>query len=129
VAGGGNISGGGIVFRLTAASGGRWKETVLHWFSNNGPGAFTAGLLFDSSGSLYGTTAEGAKSRGTVLRLNRPAKQGGKWVPTLLYTFQGSPDGAGPRARLISDGLGNLYSTTEGGGGSGGYGTVFEVKP
>jgi hypothetical protein len=34
---GGNPSGGGIAFQLRAINGGRWKETVLHWFSNNGP--------------------------------------------------------------------------------------------
>ena len=44
-AGGGNPSGGGIAFELTPSSGGGWKEIVLHWFSNNGPGAFTAGLI------------------------------------------------------------------------------------
>ena len=129
VAGGGNITGGGVVFRLTAVGGGRWKDSVLHWFSNSGPGDFTAGLVFDSSGNLYGPTAEGAKFRGTVVRLKHPATQGGKWVPAVLYTFQGGQDGAGPAARLLFDAVGNLYGTTEGGGGSGSYGTVFKVNP
>jgi uncharacterized repeat protein (TIGR03803 family) len=128
-AGGGNPSGGGIAFQLTATSGGRWKETVLHCFSNDGPGAFTGGLLFDSLGNLYGTTAEGAKFRGTILRLKRPTTHGGRWTPAVLYTFQGSPDGAGPAASLIFDAVGNLYGTTEAGGSSGGYGTVFQAKP
>jgi hypothetical protein len=128
-AGGGNITGGGIAFELTVVNGGHWKETVLHWFSNNGPGAFTAGLLFDSLGNLYGTTAEGAKFRGTVLRLKPPARQGGKWAPSVLYTFQGIPDGGGPIGSLIFDAAGNICGTTQGGGSSGGYGTVFEVKP
>jgi hypothetical protein len=128
-AGGGNPSGGGIAFQLTASSGGRWRETVLHWFSNNGPGGFTAGLTIDSLGNLYGPTAEGANFRGALVRLKRPATQGGKWVPAVLYTFQGSPDGASPAARLIFDASGNLYSTTQAGGSSGGYGTVFEVSP
>jgi uncharacterized repeat protein (TIGR03803 family) len=127
-AGGGNVSGGGIAFQLTETSSGRWKETVLHWFSNNGPGAFTAGLMSDSSGDLYGPTAEGAEFRGAVVRLRHPAKKGGAWVPTVLYTFQGSPDGAGPAARLIFDGHGGLYGTTEGGGNAG-DGTVFSVWP
>jgi hypothetical protein len=130
---GGNPSGGGIAFQLTANIGGRWKETVLRWFSNNGPGAFTAGLIFDSSGNLYGPTDEGALFRGTVVRLKRPARQGGMWVPTIPYTFQGSPDGAGPAARLIFDAAGNLYSTTQAGGTGeacqGGCGTVYEASP
>jgi hypothetical protein len=127
-AGGGNPSGGGIAFQLATSNGGQWKETVMHWFSNNGPGGFTAGLLFDPSGNLYGPTAEGAKFRGTVVRLKPPATKGGKWIPTVLYTFQGSPDGADPAARLTFDVTGNLYDTTEGGGSSG-NGTVFEIKP
>jgi uncharacterized repeat protein (TIGR03803 family) len=131
-AGGGNPSGGGIAFQL-AASNGRWKETVLHWFSNNGPGAFAAGLIFDSSGNLYGPTDEGAQFRGTVVRLKRPSRQGGKWVAAVLYTFQGSPDGARPAANLVFDKAGNLYSTTQWGGTGqscqGGCGTVFEVEP
>ena len=127
-AGGGNPSGGGIAFQLTASKAGRWKETVLHWFSDNGPGAFTAGLIFDSSGNLYGPTAEGSEFRGTVVRLKHPARQGGEWTPTVLYTFQESPDGAGPVGHLIFDAAENLYGTTEGGGSSS-YGAVFEVEP
>jgi uncharacterized repeat protein (TIGR03803 family) len=126
-AGGGNPSGGGIAFQMAASGGGRWKETVLHWFSDNGPGAFTDGLVFDSSGNLYGPTAEGAKFRGTVVRLKHPRRQGGEWAPAVIYTFQGSPDGGGPVGHLTFDTRGNLYGTTEG-GGSASYGTVFELK-
>jgi len=128
-AGGGNSSGGGIAFQLATSNGERWKETVLRWFSNNGPGAFTAGLIFDAFGNLYGPTAEGFDFRGTIVRLTPPSRQGGKWVPAVLYIFQGSPDGAGPVARLIFDASGNLYSTTQDGGSAGGYGTVFKVMP
>ena len=35
---------------------------------------------------------------------------------TVLYTFNGSPDGANPRAGLILDSRGTLYGTTVGGG-------------
>jgi hypothetical protein len=102
---------------------------VLHWFSNNGIGASGAGLLFDSAGNLLGTGSEGTKLCGVVFRLKRPARRGGVWVPIVLYTFQGSPDGRGPSASLIFDAAGNLYSTTVGGGSGNGDGTVFEVSP
>jgi len=128
-AGGGNVSGGGIAFRLTVANGGLWKESVLHWFSNSGPGTSLAGLLFDRVGNLYGTTIAGANFCGTVFRLKPPVDWDGKWNPTVLYSFEGPPDGRYPAANLIFDAAGNLYSTTEGGGTSGGYGIVFEVKP
>jgi uncharacterized repeat protein (TIGR03803 family) len=61
--------------------------------------------------------------------LKRPTTDGGKWVPAVLYTFRGGPDGAGPHASFVFDAAGNLYGTTEGGGGSGSHGTAFEVKP
>ncbi|MGA8492879.1 MAG: choice-of-anchor tandem repeat GloVer-containing protein [Terriglobales bacterium] len=129
---GGNRSGGGIAFQLTADNRGAWKETVLHWFSNNGPGAFIAGLTFDSSGNLYGPTDEGALFRGTVVRLKRSARQSGMWAPSIIYTFQGSPDGAGPAARLIFNAAGSLYGTTQAGGTGqacqGGCGTVYELS-
>jgi uncharacterized repeat protein (TIGR03803 family) len=58
-------------------------------------------------------------------------------VETVLYTFQGGNDGADPAAGVILDKTGNLYGTTDfGGGGSGvncsggvGCGTVFELTP
>jgi uncharacterized repeat protein (TIGR03803 family) len=51
---------------------------------------------------------------------------------TLLHVFEGGTDGAYPYAGLISDSAGNLYGTTEGGGGSGcggiGCGTIFKLS-
>jgi uncharacterized repeat protein (TIGR03803 family) len=44
----------------------------------------------------------------------------------VLYNFQGSPDGAGPRGTLIADTSGSLYGTTFDGGV--GYGTVFKLS-
>jgi len=44
----------------------------------------------------------------------------------VLYTFQGTPDGGGPRSGLIRDGKGNLYGTTWA-GGTLNDGTVFKV--
>jgi uncharacterized repeat protein (TIGR03803 family) len=46
----------------------------------------------------------------------------------ILHSFGEGADGFYPRAALISDGLGNLYSTTLGGGAYG-AGTVFELIP
>jgi uncharacterized repeat protein (TIGR03803 family) len=134
VAGGGNPSGGGIVFRLTAAGGKQWKETVLHWFSNNDVGPPVGGVIFGTSSGLYGTTTGGdSLPRGTVFRLEPPFKHGGAWHETTLYGFRGSTDGNTPAAGLIFDAAGNLFgTTTEGGTGTCGYfgcGTAFEVSP
>jgi uncharacterized repeat protein (TIGR03803 family) len=50
-----------------------------------------------------------------------------------LYSFLGAPpDGLGPLSKLVSDSNGNLYGTTDGGGGSAncvGCGTVFRISP
>ncbi len=50
---------------------------------------------------------------------------------TVLYNFTGGHDGGTPSSNLLSDGAGNFYGTTEGGGlgGRQGGGTVFEISP
>jgi uncharacterized repeat protein (TIGR03803 family) len=47
---------------------------------------------------------------------------------TALYSFGTPPDGSEPRAALIMDSKGNLYSTTNKGGANG-VGAVFELSP
>ena len=105
---------------------------MLHWFSNNGPGAPLAGLTIDSLGDLYGTTGPGSQY-GTVFRLKTPVSHGADWTLYLLYAFPGVPNGRLPMANLVFDRSGNLYSTTTEGGtgacGNFGCGTVFAVSP
>ncbi len=48
---------------------------------------------------------------------------------TILYNFTGGSDGGDPESRLTPDGKGNFYGTTNSGGKSGEYGTVFELSP
>jgi len=58
-----------------------------------------------------------------------PKAQAQKETP--LYDFcsqQNCPDGSIPRGGLVADKNGHLYGTTSG-GGTYGYGTVFELKP
>jgi len=132
VAGGGNISGGGIVFRLTGAQRGQWKETVLHWFSNSDWSGPVGGLVFGSGGDLYGTTSGGDKGA-AVFQLRPPKRNEETWAVTILHAFKGVPDGIAPAASLIFDKVGDLYGTTQRGGTGtcypAGCGTVFEVSP
>jgi len=82
------------------------------------------GVIFDQSGNLYLTTGfGGANDSGTVYQLSPPFYYG-----SILYSFQGGSDGAGPAGGVIFDQSGNLYGATTT-GGSGGGGTVFELTP
>src|SRR5207253_145940 len=47
----------------------------------------------------------------------------------VLHVFAGGSDGAAPYAALIADKNGNLYGTTNSGGGSCSCGTVFKLAP
>ena len=59
----GGIYGGGAVYELMRspnATGGGWREQVLHSFGNGTDGGWPyAGLIFDAAGNLYGTTVYG----------------------------------------------------------------------
>jgi uncharacterized repeat protein (TIGR03803 family) len=119
----GGASGFGTVFEVNSAG----KETVLYSFAGEPDGSTPyAGLVMDSAGNLYGTTAEGGSyNSGTVFKLDPTGQE------TVLYNFcsQDCADGALPYAGLIRDSAGNLYGTTLAGGGSSFEGTVFKLAP
>jgi uncharacterized repeat protein (TIGR03803 family) len=114
----------GIVYEMTH-SGGGWIESVLYNFTGSESGYQpSSGLIFDSSGNLYGTTnAGGNGSLGTVYELT---PSGSEWTETVLHGFAGF-DGTGP-SDLLLDQAGNVYGTTYA-GGSGFGGTVFRLSP
>jgi len=124
-------SGCGTVFKL-APDG---TEAVLYAFKGRREdGHFPfSGLVMDKSGNLYGTTQNGGAQCpdggcGTVFRIAPDGKE------TLLHVFSGS-DGRYP-FKLVGDGNGNLYGTTNLGGDGNcakynvhthGCGTVFRL--
>jgi uncharacterized repeat protein (TIGR03803 family) len=55
----GGVNGSGVVFRLTPDADGAWSETVLHSFQGGDGADPIGGLVIDSAGSIYGTTAGG----------------------------------------------------------------------
>jgi uncharacterized repeat protein (TIGR03803 family) len=128
----------GAVFELTPGGGSGWTEKVLHYFSANGKDGANprAGLIFDAAGNLYGTTWYGGSGLcydgnghgcGTVFEVT-PRVSGGS-VERVLHSFQQNrDDGIWPGTSLIFDASGNLYGTNFE-GGTGGYGTVFELTP
>lgn len=104
-------------------------ETVLYKFTTTagGLGPFDT-LLLASDGYLYGTTAGGgAGYDGVIFKMDTHGNE------TVLHNFRGGGDGSGPFGGLIQDKGGNLYGTTEFGGGGkcadrNGCGTVFEFS-
>jgi uncharacterized repeat protein (TIGR03803 family) len=127
---GGSV-GAGSVYELSPAAGGAWTLTTLHSFQNGTADgqAPAAGMIFDAAGNLYGTTdIGGANNEGTVFKLT-PAS-GGTWTESILYSFgASSTDGINPKSSLLFDSKGNLYGSTYGGGGTGSFGTIFELSP
>ena len=119
------VSGGaygyGVVFKLDATG----TESVLYSFTGGADGGNPyAPLISDTAGNLYGTTFSGGgtANAGTVFELNTSGTE------TVLYTFTGGSDGAGPYAGLSQDAAGNFYGTTWSGGAYG-YGVVFKIAP
>lgn len=119
--------GGGTVFKLRRETNDSWSEAILHNFrktNGDGYGPY-AGVTFDSTGNLYGTTVNGgAYNYGAVFEL---IKSG--WKETILHSFNfNGTDGFAPSAGLIIDADDNLYGTTSY-GGTRDLGAVFEIEP
>jgi uncharacterized repeat protein (TIGR03803 family) len=117
----------GVVFKLDKSG----QETVLYSFTGKADGAGPeAGLLRDAAGNLYGTTSSGGATGGNcgttgcgvVFKLDTNGQE------TVLHTFTGGADGAGPHSSLVRDAEGNFYGTAEGGGDYG-CGVVFKLTP
>jgi uncharacterized repeat protein (TIGR03803 family) len=120
----------GTVFELVRPKdGGAWTEAVLHSFGKGNDGADpVAGVTFDPTGNLYGTTSSGGTDgNGTVFQLT-PSKSG--WTERILHSFELQGDGGVPYAGIVVDGEKLYGAATDGGeGGSDGGGTVFELAP
>ncbi|MGH7867492.1 MAG: choice-of-anchor tandem repeat GloVer-containing protein, partial [Candidatus Dormibacteraceae bacterium] len=111
-----------IVFHATPLKA-TVKETVLYMFPEDGSAGNypVGGLVTDKVGNLYGTTVFGGANPvscsnglgcGTVYELFPPQEQGGAWVGTVIYEFQGGNDGDNPSCTLVIDKDGNLYGTS-----------------
>ncbi|MGB7586016.1 MAG: choice-of-anchor tandem repeat GloVer-containing protein [Terriglobales bacterium] len=126
---------GGTVFKLSHAKSG-WTETALYSFCPNGgpvclDGAGPqAGVTFDKTGNLYGTTQAGgdpaSRGAGTVYKLSAGANG---WTETVLladrYPFR---NGVGPVGAISFDVAGRIY-TTFSAGGKFNFGGVVKLIP
>jgi uncharacterized repeat protein (TIGR03803 family) len=113
---------GGSVFELQKNSDGEWTEKSLYTF----PYGALSGLTMDADGNLYGVGST-SEDYGYLFELS---KVGGKWTPTVIYTFTNSKDGNGPFSTPVLDAAGNIFGTSESGGTAEGLpGVVFEASP
>ncbi len=104
--------------------------TTLFTFTGSTGSLGTGGLVANSAGDLFGSTAYGGDLNcnpdftppgcGLVFRLNASNQQ------TVLHAFAGAIDGIQPSSQVVLVG-GNLYGTTADGGANT-YGTVFELN-
>jgi len=109
----------GTVFKISISG----TETVLDNFWAEGPlNGNQAALVQATNGDFYGTT----QSNGAVYRVTPSG------AFSALYDFCSAglpdcPDGATPEATLVQASNGDLYGTTQGGGGAYGQGTIFKI--
>jgi hypothetical protein len=141
------IKGGcGTVYEFSppGTEGGAWTYAILYSFKGENDGYLPNGdLVFDSAGSLYGSTAFGGGKGttcdpgyyqycGTVFKLSPPKTKGGKWTEEVLHSFAGGSDGGNPNGGSVLDSAGNIFGTTAIGGSTDcqgpGCGTAFELK-
>jgi uncharacterized repeat protein (TIGR03803 family) len=127
----------GTIFQLTQGTNGTWTEVVLHSFKGGADDGAepAAGLIFDAKGNLYTTTVFGGPAAcsfngdgcGTIVEMTPGAD--GTWTERLLYAFYKPRY---PEAGLTLDGDGDIYGTTQMGGGAlgcygVGCGTAFQL--
>jgi uncharacterized repeat protein (TIGR03803 family) len=110
---------GGTVFKITASG----TLTTLHSFDGRDGDYPSAGLVQATNGEFYGTTDQGGANHsngGTIFKITPNG------TLTTLHNFDGK-DGSYAGQPLVQDINGKLYGTA-GGGGAGGYGTVFSLS-
>jgi len=121
----------GVVYEFSPEPGGKWKETILHRFDNNGKDGYTPGwgaLFMDGFGNVYGTTEVGGSAGyGSLFKLTRGTKGG--WKETILHNFSSGSGGNLPNAGVVMDKAGNLYGATPFGGGPSGCGVLYKLAP
>lgn len=131
----GGANGDGAVYEISPQAHGGWKEKLIYSFNpvnTFGDGARpVAGLVFDKTGNLYGTTVFGGGEGGGIVYELSPTS-GGTWTETVLSSFE-QPffQPSNLYSDVVFDSAGNLYGATLRGAGTGTLfdGTVYKLTP
>ncbi len=109
----------GTAFRIDPAG----TFELLHSFAGADGSHPAAGLVENPDGEFHGTTSDGGESNfGTVFHMSNTGSV------TTLHSFTFAlDDGAYPIAPLIHAADGSFFGTTNFGGGTGAFGTIFKV--
>jgi uncharacterized repeat protein (TIGR03803 family) len=119
--GGGTPARAGTVFRFATIGG----FSTLYSFTGGIDGSNPTGLAQGSDGNIYGTTQVfGTTQSGGPGNFFQISTNG---TFSVVHGFTGGSDGAWPLGSLVSAGDGNIYGTTQSGGGLFGFGTIFRV--
>jgi len=121
--GGGNS--GGTIFELSHNPSGGWSFSTLYSTPGYGVSGPFRTPYVDANGNVFGTThCDGEYSAGSIYELSSSPSG---WTYTSLHDFTGGTDGGYIFANPVFDASGNIYGTSQIGGG--GYGVVWEVSP
>ena len=119
----GGTSSGGTAFKLDASNNYALTTLVNFAYNTTSPNEPRGNFGVDAAGNLYSTTVEGGPtagaSYGTIFKLSA-----GSYTNNQVAYFT-STTGIYPYGGVASDAAGNLYGTTQSGGG--GQGSLFEV--
>jgi len=114
----------GVVFKLSASASGFTESTVYSFIGTPGTDSPGTGVIVDTTGAVYGTTARGgAYGQGTFYVLT---PSGNTYNETTFYSFGGHATSADYITSIASDGHGGFLGTSEY-GGLFGRGEVFAL--
>jgi uncharacterized repeat protein (TIGR03803 family) len=112
---------GVLVFALTASAQAQTYTTLYSFPGGSGGQYPIPGVIEDSSGDFYGTTANGGSSDyGIVFEVTASGTE------NVLHTFSGGTDGEYPYSPTLRDSKGDLFGTTNSGGNYG-SGVVYKI--
>jgi uncharacterized repeat protein (TIGR03803 family) len=99
------------------------NQSLLHEFVANNAGSRPSGDLIEVNSKLYGFTSEGGSAnKGVIFSYDLTTQQ-----YSLLYSFDGSLNGANPKGKLMLANNGLLYGVTSKGGANNG-GVLFSFN-